>query len=272
MLAPVSAELLPLRILLGLLVGAALAWWLLRRQEVLISRFGVLGLYPNPRLIVAWSGLAGYRVDEIWSTVLLFDLHELAVEALPFSGAMELQELELALRPYLTRLKDRDRQPSRLPMRTQVMLGLGLASLFLALTPLVSYWLLLAGGQTTTDDGLLMSIVLSLFLPLAVLNWSLRFRLAYYGSKGHVQVVHVRSLCQRCHYQAVCWHANLHRKIRWQPGYGAVLPTYEEFSRQYRQKRELLSPEVYQACCQCLLAHLQEQDIYQVELRPLVDK
>ena len=267
MMAPVPEELLPLRILVGLVVGMALAWWLLRRQEVLISRFGVVGLYPDPRLIVSWAGLSGYLVDDQWSAVLLLDRQGEPVEALPYAGLGELQDLELALRPHLRRHSE-DLTQGRLPSRTRLLLRLGFLSLLLAVAPIGGCWLLWVHGQTAADYSLLMAILVALFIPLTLLNWSLRFRQVYYGGKGHVQVVHLTSLCQRCHYQAVCWHAGLHRQIRWQPGVGAVVPAYEEFCKHYRQE-PTLTAEVYRACCQCLLAHLQEQDIYQVDLRPL---
>lgn len=270
MLAPVPDDLLPVRILVGLVVGIAVAWWLLRWQEVLISHFGVVGLYPNPRLIVSWSGLSGYLVDDQWSTVLLLDRKGEPVEALPYGGQSELQDLELALRPHLHRQSDQDLAPGSLPSRTKLLLRLGFLLLLVAVMPIGGCWWLSMRGQTAADNGLLMAIWASLFIPLSLLNWSLRFRQTYYGSKGHLQVVHLTSLCQRCHYQTLCWQAGLHRQIRWQPGVGAVVPPFEEFRKHYRQQ-PTLTAEVYQTCSQCLRAHLQEQDIYQVDLRPFVE-
>lgn len=270
MQVPVRDDLLPARIVVGLAAGLIPSWWLLRRHEILVSPFGIVGLYPNPRLIVSWSGLSGYAVDESRGAVLLLNQHGQAVEALPYSGLSELQELELALRPYLSRVNGLNEPAGSLPVSVRRSLNLGFVALLFSVLPLARFWLQGSQGQSINGQSLVLAIMLALSLPLFILNWSLRFRLVYYGSLGHVQVVHLTSLCQRCHYQAACWHSGLHRQIRWQPGIGAVFPPYAEFRTGYRQQPEL-DENVYPVCCQCLLAHLQEQDIYQVDLRPLVD-
>jgi hypothetical protein len=270
MTAPVPDDLLIFRALVGMAVGVGIAWWLLRRREILISDLGIVGLYPNPRLIVTWEGLSGYLVSDRWLTVVLLDLQGEPVEALPFSDDQDLQDLELALRPHLRRQTNTIDGGHHLPVRTRWFLRLGFALLVLGALPLLTcVWIWRQGGAA--DGIFLLSIFISLAMPLALLNWSVRFRLDYFSSRGHVQVVHLTSLCQRCHYQSVCWQAGLHRQMRWRPGRGAVVPTYEEFSRRYRQK-PALTADIYQACCRCLLAHLQEQDIYQVTLSPLGEK
>lgn len=270
MQVPVADELLPARIVVGLAAGLVPSWWLLRRHEILVSPFGVVGLYPNPRLIVSWSGLSGYSVDENREAVLLLNQRGKAVEALPYSGLQELQELELALRPYLSRLNSLEDDACSLPAHVRRSLHFGFFTLLISVLPIGKCWLSGTKGQMIDDQFLMLAILVALTLPLFVLNWSLRFRLVYYGSLGHVQVVHLKSLCQRCHYQVVCWKSGLHRQIRWQEGRDAVFPPFEQFRAGYRQGLNL-SSEVYPVCCQCLLAHLQEQDVYQVDLRPLVD-
>lgn len=269
MLAPVPGWLLPGRILLGLAVGLTLSGRLLRRQEVLIGSLGVIGLYSNPRLVVGWSGLSGYLIDRRHAVVLLLDQTGVPVEALLYSDLHDLLELQLALRPYLSEQTRFTASPQ--PLRTRWRLFGGFALLGLSVAPLL--WaadLPLAGGPGVSQS-LFPAILLALLLPLAVFDWSLRLRLTDAAARDYLQVVQFTSRCLRCHYQSICWRAGLHRMLRWQSGRGLVAPGFQVFRRRYRGTAEL-TLEVFQACSQCLLAHLQEQDIYQVSLQPLVRK
>lgn len=269
-LAPVDESLLLSRVVLGIGLGGFFAWSLFCRHELLLGRIGIVGFYPNARMVVTWGNLAGYLLfTDTPQTFILVNTAGKWVEAIPYSNEEERREIELALMPYLSRLDPADWPVPRVPqgigraLRSRYILLL-LGTLPLAVL-LVERFL---RGQVIDDLYLIAAIGLAILVPLYVLNWSHRWRLFYYSSLGHVSVVQLISLCQRCFYQAVCWQSGLHRRVSLGRDRQARVPTWEEFCKDFRQQPKI-TPEIYRACCQCLVGHLQAKDLYQIVLTPI---
>jgi hypothetical protein len=266
--APATELGLLLRMLCGFLVGGTVGFTLLRRQEVIIGDLGIIGLYPNPRLVVSWRGLAGYAVDDARQALLLVNQAGEAVEAMPLPSEARRIELELALMQYLPKLDIADVSPHRLPTAVRHRLLLAVALLALGAFPLLSALYGLVSDYPISSEWWLLAAVAGVLAPYIVMDSSYRQRLVHYSQLGHVYFAELRTHCLRCYYQALCWQSGLQKQIRWRRGGAALLPTWEEFSRQ-QQHPIKVTREEYQICCQCLITHLQEKDIYQISLRPL---
>ncbi len=270
MLAPIDNGLLLSRVVLGLGFGGLLAWTLFCRHELLLGRIGVVGFYPNARMVVTWGNLAGYLLsaDSPKSFVLVSKTGNW-VEAIPFKDEDERREIELALLPHLPRLDPGDWPLPEIPRKLRRVLCSRYILLLLGTMPLVV--LLIKRfffGQVIADLHLVGAIGLAILTPLYVLNWARHWRLVYYSSLGHVSVAQLISLCSRCFYQAVCWQSGLHRRVAWGRDRQARVPTWEEFCKDFAQQPKI-TPDIYQACCQCLVTHLQAKDLYQIVLTPI---
>lgn len=269
MMAPVENDYLLVRLLLGVGVGGFVGWTLFCRREILLGSVGIVGLYPNPRLVVPYGRLAGYFLMEEPQAVVLVAKSGEPLEALPVRDDVERRDLELALLPHIPRLHDDDIVQRPLAATARRSLLKGHVLLLASFLPLLSFLLSrLLWQRSVPSVYLAISIVAAIVVPLGVFDWSQRFRMLYYSSKGHVYVAQLIALCHRCYYQSVCWQSGLQRRIRWQRGVGAIVPTWEEFSQGFRHELKI-TPEIYESCCQCLVDHMQEQDLYRINLIPL---
>lgn len=270
MLAPISEDMLFSRVVLGIGLGGFFGWSLFCRRELLFGRLGIIGFYPNVRMVVSWEGLAGYLLltDEPRAFVLVSKAGNW-VEAIPITNELEQREIELALLPYIPRLDPTDWPLQEPPRHVKRSLIAHYALLLVAVAPLLA--LLVARFRLHgmyNDSYLIGAIVLAIALPFYVFNWSQRYRLLHYSSLGHVSVAQLISLCQRCFYQAVCWQSGLHRRIYWGRDQQVRVPSWEEFCKSFRHQLKI-TPEIYHTCCRCLVSHLQAKDLYQITLVPL---
>lgn len=270
MSAPISADMLLTRVVLGVGLGGFLGWSLFCRRELLLGNLGIIGFYPNARLVVTWDNLAGYLLfTDKPQTIVLVDKGGNWVEAIPVANELEQREVELALLPYLPRLNPAEWPLPGLPGKVRRALFYRYGLLLLGTVPLL---LLLVARfiwhAPLNDLSLIIAIALAIALPFYVLNWSQHFRMLHYSSLGHVSVAQLISLCQRCFYQAVCWQSGLHRRIYWGRDRLARVPSWEEFCKDFRHELKI-TPEIYHTCCRCLVGHLQAKDLYQIMLIPI---
>lgn len=268
LLAEVPEEVLLLRLAMGVGVGAYAGWRILRKQEIIFTPYGIIGLYPNPLLVVAWDGISGYAVQPGTQSIVLVSSQGEPVEAWPVRDELERRNMELAMMPFVKRIDWDGLQPAKLPGKSKQGIILAALALALGTLPLVMQAVLRAVSASSPELLLTITITLGVLVPVAILDWAIRFRLVYYSGKGHVKLAELTMLCQGCYYRPVCWESGLQQRVRWQPGRGAAVPSWQEFRAHYHHAPEL-DEQVYNTCCQCLIAHLSEQDIYRVTLHDL---
>lgn len=270
MLAPISEDMLLTRVVLGIGLGGFLGWSLFCRRELLLGKLGIIGFYPNARMVVSWDNLAGYLlfVEEPRAIVLVSKSGNW-VEAIPIANELEQREVELSLLPHLPRLDPSDWPLPEVPGGVRRALYYRYGLLLLATLPLLILLMARFSFHVAVNDlYLIIAIVLAISLPFYVFSWSQRLRLLHYSSFGHVSVAQLVSLCQRCFYQAVCWQSGLHRRIYWSRDQQARVPSWEEFCKDFRHELKITS-EIYNTCCRCLVGHLQAKDLYQITLIPI---
>lgn len=270
MLAPISEDMLLTRVVLGIGLGGFLGWSLFCRRELLLGKLGIIGFYPNARMVVTWGNLAGYLlfVDEPRAIVLVSKSGNW-VEAIPIANELEQREVELALLPHLPRLDPADWPLPAAPGNVRRALYYRYGLLLLATLPLLLLLIARFSLHVAVNDlYLIIAIVLAISLPSYLFSWSQRLRLLHYSNLGHVSVAQLISLCQRCFYQAVCWQSGLHRRVYWGRDQQARVPSWEEFCKDFRHELKI-TPEIYHTCCRCLVGHLQAKDLYQITLVPI---
>lgn len=263
---PIEPSMFLSRVALGLGLGGFLSWSLLKRRELLFGPMGIVGFYPNPRFVVDWRGLAGYLIlPGKAPAIILVAKSGHWVESIPILSEQEGEQIELALLPYLSRLSQEEWPfPGLLPAE-RFFLAIHYFLLFMASSPLLTLLVLRKRtGIIAGDLFLVAAIGAAMLMPLYVFYEALKSHWRYYSSRGHVSMAHLSSLCQRCYYQGICWQSGLHEKARRQ----AALPSWEEFRQEFKNQPQI-SQEVYEACCRCLVSHLQAQDFYRVNLIPL---
>lgn len=273
MLAPISEDMVLSRVVLGIGLGGFLSWSLFCRREILFADLGIIGFYPNARMVVSWDYLAGYVLlaDEPRILALVNKAGHL-VEAMPIADDMEQREIELALAPYLSRLEPADCSMQELSKNARRLLVVHYAWLLVATLPLLTLLVLrFVFHVPVIDTHLIAAIVLAVVIPFYVSNWAERFHYIYCSNQGHVSVAQLVSLCHRCFYQAVCWQSGLHQRVYWDRDRQARMPSWEEFCKGFRHKPKITA-DIYHTCCRCLAGHLQAQDLYHVNLIPLNPK
>jgi hypothetical protein len=270
MLAPISEEMLLSRVVLAIGLGGFLGWSLFCRHELLLGNLGIMGFYPNARMIVTWNSLAGYLIPaEEPRVVVLVSKSGAWVEAIPIKDDMEQREVELALLPHLQRLDPAQWAMTEPASNARRLLFSRYLLLLAGTLPLM----LLLGARSLpelvfSDWYLIAAIVLAVAVPFYVLNWSQRFRRLYYSNLGHVSLAQFSFLCQPCFYQSVCWQSGLNGRVYLKRDGQARVPTWEEFCKEFRGQTKI-TQEVYHTCCRCLVGHLQAKDLYKITLVPL---
>lgn len=272
MSSPIQDNTALARLILGLGIGGVLAWSLCCRRELLFGHQGIIGFYPNPRLIVTWNNLAGYYLITKPRAIILVAKSGQHVEAIPIASDLEQRDVELALMPHLKRLDPQEWPQQPLPDNIQRQLTRRDLVLGLATLPLLASLILSIALRIQLPDWqLALAIGAAVAVPSYMIKWSEKFRMRYYSLHGHVSVAQLVSLCQRCFYQAVCWQSGLHRKVQWDKSKNkARVPTWAEFSQDFPNRLKI-SEEVYHTCCQCLVGHMRAQDLYHIKLIPLRD-